>query len=49
MCHNRRVDFAAELRAVHGFLDARGFRSAVIGGVALASLDDKWRELTYER
>ena len=37
MCHNRRVDFAAELHAVHAFLDARGFRSAVIGGVALAA------------
>jgi hypothetical protein len=31
------VDFAAELRAVQEFLDARGFRSAVIGGVALAA------------
>jgi hypothetical protein len=31
------VDFAAELRAVHDFLDVRGFRSAVIGGVALAA------------
>jgi nucleotidyltransferase AbiEii toxin of type IV toxin-antitoxin system len=31
------VDFAAELRAVHEFLGARGFRSAVIGGVALSA------------
>jgi hypothetical protein len=31
------VDFVAELRAVHDFLDQRGFRSAVIGGVALAA------------
>jgi hypothetical protein len=37
MCQNRRVDFAAELSAVHAFLGARGFRSAVIGGVALAA------------
>jgi hypothetical protein len=37
VCHNRPVDFAAELRAVQEFLDARGFRSAVIGGVALAA------------
>jgi hypothetical protein len=31
------VDFAAQMRAVQEFLDARGFRSAVIGGVALAA------------
>src|ERR671913_540445 len=31
------MDFAGELLAVHEFLDARGFRSAVIGGVALAA------------
>ena len=37
VCHNRRVDFAAELRAVHDFLHSHGFRSAVIGGVALAA------------
>jgi hypothetical protein len=37
VCHNRRVDFAAELQVVNQFLDARGFRSAVIGGVALAA------------
>ena len=37
VCHNRRVDFVAELRAVHEFLDSHGFRSAVIGGVALAA------------
>ena len=37
MCHNRPVDFAAEVRALDEFLGARGFRSAVIGGVALAA------------
>jgi hypothetical protein len=31
------VDFVAELSAVGEFLAARGFRSAVIGGVALAA------------
>ena len=31
------MDFAAELRAVQDFLGARGFRSAVIGGIALAA------------
>ena len=31
------MDFAAELRAVQDFLGARGFRSAVIGGVALSA------------
>ena len=29
--------FAAELRSVQDFLSARGFRAAVIGGVALAA------------
>lgn len=37
VCHNQPVDFATELRAVQDFLDAQGFRSAVIGGVALAA------------
>jgi len=37
MCQNRRVDFAAELSAVSEFLGSHGFRSAVIGGVALAA------------
>jgi hypothetical protein len=37
MCQNRSVDFAAELSAVDEFLGSRGFRSAVIGGVALAA------------
>jgi hypothetical protein len=31
------VDFAGELRAVRAFLDGRGVRFAVIGGVALAA------------
>jgi hypothetical protein len=31
------VDFAGELRTVREFLDGAGFRSAVIGGVALAA------------
>ena len=32
-----RVDFAGELRTVREFLGASGFRSAVIGGVALTA------------
>ena len=37
MCHNRSVDFARELDAVRAFLADRGFRVAVIGGVALGA------------
>jgi hypothetical protein len=32
-----RVDFARELSDVRAFLDGKGFRSAVIGGIALAA------------
>lgn len=32
-----RVDFARELQAAQSFLGAQGYRSAVIGGVALAA------------
>ena len=37
MCQNSRVDFARELDVVQSFLGERGFRMAVIGGVALAA------------
>ena len=36
-CHNARVDFAGEFAAVQSFLSERGYRVAVIGGVALAA------------
>lgn len=37
LCHNQLVDFEGELSNVGGFLQSKGFRCAVIGGVALAA------------